>query len=169
MLSPVFHRRRKPFWASIAAELGIPWEDAENLLWDIGQDDMRNRIRKLKPTQKEPSKDLMSVESVNGDWYGVHPSSTKANADASPFQRLEDYRIHHFNATMPPQLQSYKPTGPAFKTSPARLKSARASLRSLEVNSKANLTTEGKRQVLLIHCLRHCTTLLMQNEGTSCR
>ena len=146
MLNSVY-RRRKAFWVSVGAEIGITPEEAEILLWDIGQDNMEDKIRRLRPAPKDPPKDLMSVESANGDWYGVHPSTTEANVDASPVQKFEDYRTHHFNTTMPPQLHSYKSTGQGFKTSPVRLRSARASLRSLDVNPRANLTTEGKRQV----------------------
>ncbi len=146
------NRLRRDIWSPIAAELGDSWNEVETMSWALGQDEIRRRARahQLLFSENDHSHDLISVKSTDGDWHeDRRPKAT--SYFQIPIRNSDDYRVHHFNLTMPPQLKSYKPANPALNANPTKSKRAGASLPSMEVESNpaAKLTIEGKRQVLL--------------------
>ena len=67
-----------------------------------------------------------------------------------PMRECEDYRTHHFNTTMPPQLRLHVPGVESAKARTATVQNTQVSYPSLDEAPTANLTAEGKRQVRLV-------------------
>ncbi len=129
--------------------------------WALGQDEMIRRAEKLNPSQTESSEDPASVKSTDGDLHEDRNKKNQPSAGSSDDQNFGDYRRHHFNASMPPQMRnavSAIQVAPKFAVGKAPYagvaKSAltRGIFPSVVAAPVANLTTEGKRQVHLALC-----------------
>ena len=113
--------------------------------WLLGKEELTRRAHGLI---SEPE-DIRSIEETAG-----------SKADSSYYipvtQSLEEYRLHHFNATGPPQLQLPMPitsqptnatTGQADVPSISNLDLDSAALSIVGKGGETTLTVEGKRQV----------------------
>lgn len=130
--------------------------------WALGKDEMMRRAERLNPSQISSFEHPLSVEGTDGEWHEDRKKIIPASADSSNVQNLEDYRSHHFNATMPPQSRNAVPAsqvapkfavGRAPYAGVAKSTLAKGTSPSLVAAPVVNLTTEGKRQVLLtLYC-----------------
>lgn len=97
--------------------------------------------------------DLLSVKSTDGDWHEnrkpVKPKSKRTFYVLPP--NFEDFRAHHFEATIPPQIRLPMPISQAAAGDHVRQATKRGMGRVSNAHggpspSSANLTMEGKRQ-----------------------
>ena len=148
-------RQRTSFWSGIGSELGITWEEAENLHWTMGKDgEMSQRTGDDAPSAIKSSEAFQSV--VHADAVSsTNPTLESQEKSCNlPIPRFEDYRSYHFNTTMPPQIRASVPVGQvAFGKYPSNLV-RRGNARGFQgANPHSgtapgpNLTVEGKRQV----------------------
>ena len=129
----------------MAEEFGVTWQSVDAMHWALGRDEMARRAREFNfDTQQRGN----SEEAA-----GTKPDPSY---DAPGTQNFEEYRVHHFNATRPPQVQLPKPVIPQ----PVKAIAGQATLPRVPIlgldrsassimgnNGEANLTAEGKRQV----------------------
>lgn len=148
-----FGRLRKTIWVPIAAEAGISSEEAESMHWAMGKYEMSLRAQEAFSMDEDTPVDIMSVKSTDGDWHENRQPKVSISPHPLFVPSLDDFRKHHFDATMPPRLQSRKPKINATKTWSPRLKST-MSFPSKDAAPAANLTVEGRRQVLWISTLK---------------
>ncbi len=141
MLIP-FDRRRAEIWNPIAEELGVTWQSADAMHWTLGKEGMTRRIYEFD----SHSEQCGSCESIN---------ETKSDSlyNTPEMQQFEDCRVHHFNATRPPQVQLPSPVSPqatvGYALSP-RVSSTdldRSASVTIDDNGASNLVVEGRRQV----------------------
>ena len=114
--------------------------------WALGKEEMARRAHECN-LHSEQSKSLeRTIE--------TEPNSTY---NAAGTQHFEDYRVHHFNATRPPQVRLPMPlsprpvkmAGPATSPKVSNLDLDRWALSIKEKNEEASLAKERKRQVSL--------------------
>lgn len=151
------HRLKTDIWTPIAAELGTTWEEAEALHWALGKDEMISRAEKLNASQTDSFGDQVSLKSTDEDWH-ENNKTIQPPANSSAVQKVEDYPRHHFNATVPLGSRNAIPTSPvapkfAVGKAPyagtAKPSPTKEGFPFLVATPVANLTTEGKRQVLM--------------------
>ena len=100
--------------------------------------------------------ELDSYSKQSGNSEEIAETNSKLLYSNPGTQHFEDYRVHHFNASKPPQVQLPMPA----TLQPAKATVGQVSLRgfpdvnpncsassSTGKNGEANLTMEGKRQV----------------------
>ena len=113
--------------------------------WLLGKEELTRRAHGLII---EPQR-IRSIEET----AGLKADSSYSIPAIQPF---EDYRLHHFNATSPPQLQLPMPitsqptnatTGQAAVPSIINLDLDRSALSIVGKRGEMTLTVEGKRQV----------------------
>ena len=123
----------------------MPWQSVDLMHWVLGKEELTRRAHGLI---SEPEH-FRSVEETPG-----------LKADPSYYtpatQPFEEYRLHHFNATRPPQLQLPMPITSQPTNATAR-QAAVPSISNLDLDRSAlsivgkkgetTLTVEGKRQV----------------------
>ena len=113
--------------------------------WALGREEMARRASELDPYSKQ-SGNSEEIAETNSKLLYSNPGT----------QNFEDYRVHHFNASKPPQVQLPMPA----TLQPVKATAGQVSLRgysdmdpncsassSTGKNGAANLTMEGKRQV----------------------
>ena len=131
---------------SVAAQVGMPWEEVESMHWAMGRDEMKIRGQDAVLFEETSPVDLMSVESTDGDWHENRLPKAPTRLPQHSTPTLEDYRKHYFNTTMPPQLKFSTPPASAFSVESSKLKTT-AALPMMNPTLAVNLTPEGKRQV----------------------
>ena len=135
--------------------------------WALGKEEIARRAYE-RNTQSEQSGSFEEIAKVK-------PNST---CNAAGTQQFEDYRVHHFNATSPPQVQLSVPLipQPALaaawipKVSNVDLDCSASSI--MGENGEVNLVAEGKRQVSpIVLCPGRYKVAngLLVAAGTSCR
>ena len=117
------------------------------------KDEMSPKTYKPLPFGENASEDLLSIKSTDEDWHEDRRSKIPTPSRAPFTQKFEDYRRHHFDMTMPPQLQDSKSANQKDMDNPIQQEEAKVSLPPIDVSPGANLTMEGKRQVLLAFAL----------------
>ena len=133
--------------------MGIPWQEAEALYWTLGQDDIARRAKKSCPSEHNTSEDLLSIRSTDGDWHENRASKISSPLHNSVQPTFENYRTYHFNTTMAPKVQYRKfvnetTAGKLPHAATVGSKWVNGEVSSIHPAAVANLTTEGKRQVL---------------------
>lgn len=122
---------------------------------------MIRRAEELNPSQTDSLEDPVSVKSTDWIWHEDGNKKIRPSTNSSSVQKFEDYRRHHFDATMPPELQIAIPAsqvvpksaiGKAAYAGVAKSTLTKGSFPSLAAAPVANLTTEGKRQVFMTLC-----------------
>ena len=142
-------RHKAEMWGPIAKELGLSWESVDAMHWALGKEEMALRAQASNPRSEHSWSFERAIE--------TKPESTYNVAGA---QHFEDYRIHHFNATRPPQvrlpmpisLQPLKMTGPATTARVSSLDLDRSASSFMDKNEKRSLAEERKRQVSPMAC-----------------
>ena len=121
----------------------MTWESVDAMHWALGREEMACRAHECISDIQQPG----SIEET---------AETKAESlyDTPSTQQFEEYRVHHFNATRPPQIRlsvSLKPQPvKAMDWQAIRSEIPHVGLdgsASMGKDGKANLTVEGKRQV----------------------
>lgn len=140
-------RRKREFWSPIAEELGITWQSVDAMHWALGKEKMVRGAYELNSR---------SEKSGSSEEIAEEKSDSSYNAPST--QHFEEYRVHYFNATRPPQVQPPMPvTSQPTKTTAGQATFQRVSTVDLShsvftnmvKNGEANLPVEGKRQVSL--------------------
>ena len=142
-------RRKAEMWCPIAKELGLTWESVDAMHWALGKDEMALRAQESNLRCEHSGSFERTIESK--------PESTYNAAGA---QHFEDYRVHHFNATRPPQVrlpmpisaQPLKMTAPATTAKVSNLDLDHSASSSMGKNEEASLAEECKRQVSPTAC-----------------
>ena len=142
-------RRKAEMWYPIAKELGLSWESVDAMHWALGKEEMALRAQKSNPRSEHSGSFERTIERK--------PESTYNAAGA---QHFEDYRIHHFNATRPPQVrlpmpispQPLKMTGPATTARVSKLYLDHEASSLMDKNEGASLAEDRKRQVSPMPC-----------------
>ena len=101
LTSTPLDRRKAEIWSPIAKELGVTSESVDAMHWALGEEEMARRAHECNPHSEQSGSFKETTE--------TEPDSTY-NA-AGPHQ-FENYRIHHFNATRPPQVRLPMPVSP---------------------------------------------------------
>lgn len=123
----------------------MTWQSIEAMHWAMGKEELARRAQKTKSDFVKSGKSQKVAE-----------TKPKPPFNAPGTQQFEDYRIHHFNATRPPQVQLPMPVIPqpvknvAGQTTLSRtsdLERNPSASSSMAKSEEANLTVEGKRQV----------------------
>lgn len=134
-----YDKLRPTIWTPLALELGIPWREAENMHWNLGEDTLRDgaSAEMIEPLGSTDNEATESYEAKAGT------SSIDFRAESSPSlgPEFSDYRALHFKSTMPPQLPVVEPIGTWNS-----LAAGGQTRSSMAVKPAANLTIEGKRQ-----------------------
>lgn len=137
-LALLYKKRTAEIWRPIAEELNVTWESVNEMHWAMGKDEMARRASEHQKTSEENAE--------------RKPDSAYTTSDT---RRFEDFRVHHFNATQPPQVQlqlpvSYQPVkitaGQASIPSVSALNLNRSASSVTGNNGEANLVHEKKRQ-----------------------
>lgn len=123
----------------------MTWQSVDAMHWAMGKEELARRAQKTE-YNSEKSEKSEKIAQTKPEVPSVTPGT----------QHFEDYRVHHFNATGPPQVQLPMPvtrqpvkdvarqaTFP--KLSDLEMKPSASS--SMGKSEEANLTVEGKRQV----------------------
>ena len=161
-------RLRPDIWGLIGAELGVHWQVVEAMHWSLGEHELARRANGHPYAQEdlgnhEPEKSL--------ECEGLEDSVVQGEAPISSLRRLEDYRVYHFNATGPPQINSSKhvrrtATEQIAPFEPQISSTIKAKSASKQASPVANLTVEGKRQAQAAgDKLRARTTSSRQRKG----
>ena len=140
-------RRKAEMWSPIAKELGLSWKSIDAMHWALGKEEMALRAQESNPRSEHSGSFERNIK--------TKPESTYNAAGA---QHFEDYRLHHFNATRPPQVrmpmpispQPLKMTGPATTAKVSSLDLDHSSF--TDKNEEASLAGERKRQVSPMAC-----------------
>ena len=123
----------------------MTWQSVDAMHWAMGKEELARRAQKTKSDFVKSGKSGKIAETKSEP-----PSNTPGT------QQFEDYRVHHFNATGPPQVQLPMPVIPrlvkdvAGETTLSRVSDFEISpsaSSSMGKSEEANLTVEGKRQV----------------------
>ena len=117
--------------------------------WALGKEEMALRAQESNPRSENSGSLERTIE--------IKPESTY---DAASAQHFEDYRIHHFNATRPPQVrlpmplspQPLKLTGPATTAKVSNLDLDHSFSSFMDKNEEASLAEERKKQVSPMAC-----------------
>ena len=142
---PPLDSRRREIWSPIAKEFGVTWQSVDAMHWALGQKEMTRRAYQLRSYSEQPEKPEDIVE-----------TKLESSHNALDAQQSEEYRVHHFNATRPPQVHLPMPVTPHLVEPTSRLATLskvsnvdleRSVSSSIGKNGGANLTVEGKRQV----------------------
>lgn len=113
--------------------------------WALGKEEMASRAYELGSYSEQPGSSEENLKTKLESSHNV-PST----------QQFEEYRVHHFNATGPPQVQLPMPVTPhpvkatagqATLSKDSNVDLERPVSSSIGKNGEANLTVEGKRQV----------------------
>ena len=149
LTSTPLDRRKAEIWSSIAEELGVSSESVDAMHWILGREEIARRAHQCNP-RPEQSRNL------------EEPSETEPDSthNATSTQHFEDYRVHHFNATRPPQVQLSMPVSAQMvqKARPASIpkvskvnldRSASSVMNRIE---EARIAKEGKEQVSSLVC-----------------
>ncbi|KAK4693342.1 hypothetical protein P7C71_g4038, partial [Lecanoromycetidae sp. Uapishka_2] len=102
-LAKVYERLRMDVWKPIADELCIPWDSVEGMHWSMGMDEMSLRAQGVPIEPKLPQLSA-PIKLMNNEDSGNPTLKRAVQEPVIPFQNFEDRRIHHFNASKPPQL-----------------------------------------------------------------
>lgn len=146
----------------------MTWQSVDAMHWALGKEELARRAQKTNSDAEQ-----------SGISENIAETKSKPSCDTP--QQFEEYRVHHFNATRPPQVQlPIAGTPQAVKdvagqatlprVSDLELNSSASS--SMGNNGEANLTVEGKRQVrpnVLLPCKHRAVNSLRVDIGTSCR
>ena len=149
LTSECLDRRKAEMWYPIAKELGLSWESVDAMHWALGKEEMALRAQESNPRAEHSRSFQRTIE--------TKPEST---CNAAGAQHLEDYRVHHFNATRPPQVrlpmpispQPLKITRPATTARVSKLYVDHAASSFMDQNEEASLAEERKRQVSPMAC-----------------
>lgn len=126
----------------MAEEFGITWQSVDAMHWALGKEELARRAQEANSDSKQSGKSENFAEAK------PEPSSSTPGT-----RQFEEYRVHHFNATRPPQVQlrmsvtSQPVNDMAGQATLPRISDLELAASSLEKNGEANLTVEGKRQV----------------------
>lgn len=129
-------RRKREIWTPMAEEFGVTWQSVDAMHWALGKEELARRAQEANCDSKQSGK-----------------SESLAEASTPGTRQFEEYRIHHFNATRPPQVQlqmsvtSQPVNDVAGQATLPRISDPELASSSMENNGEANLTVEGKRQV----------------------
>lgn len=142
-------RRKAEMWRPIAKKLGLSCESVDAMHWALGKDEMALRAQESNPRSEHSGSFERTIE--------TKPEFSYNAADA---QHFEDYRVHHFNATKPPQIrlpipisrQPLKMTGPATTAKVSSLDLDHSAPSFMDENEGASLAEERKRQVSPMAC-----------------
>ena len=135
--------------------------------WALGKEEMARRAYE-RNTQSEQSGSSEEIAKVK-------PNST---CNVAGTQQFEDYRVHHFNATRPPQVQLPVPVTPQRALAAAWIPEVsnvdldRSASSIVGENGEVNLVAEAKRQVsptVLCPIRYMAVNGLLVTAGTSCR
>ncbi len=117
---------------------------------------MNRRTEKLNASRTDSFEDLETVNNIDGDLHEDRNKKTQDLAKSTDVQKFEDYRRHHFNATVPPRLRNTVPAsqmatkfavGKPPYAGVAKLTLPKGTSASTSAAPVTHLTTEGKRQV----------------------
>ena len=160
-------RRKAEMWCPIAKELGLSWESVDAMHWGLGKEEMALRAQEV---------DLRSESS--GSFERTIKTKPESTYSATGTQYFEDFRVHHFNATRPPQVrlpmpmspQPLKMTGPATIAKVSTLDLDHSASSFMGKNEETSPAEERKRQVSPTSkiCVQTVYSLLV-DTGTSCR
>ena len=117
--------------------------------WALGKEEIALRAQKSNPRSEHFGSFERTIE--------TKPESTYNAADT---QHFEDYRVHHFNATRPPQVQlpmlispqPFKMTGPATTAKVSNLDLDHSASSFMGKIEEASLAEERNRQVSPMAC-----------------
>ena len=141
-------RRKAEMWRPIAKRLGLSCESVDAMHWALGKDEMALRAQESNPRSEHSGSSERTIE-----------TKPEFSYNATGAQHFEDYRLHHFNATRPPQVrlpmpisrQPLKMIGPATTAKVSSL-DLDHSASFMDKNEEASLAEEGKRQVSPMAC-----------------
>ena len=145
-------------WTPIAVEVGITWEEAESMHRAL-QDKTRLKTHELVTSEANPFESLRSTREIH-DHRNESPPPPNLPSFAVP--KSEDYRVHHFNLTKPPQLQRMRSVCQIPTTGTSEPRTTKPSLSPTNEAPVANLTLEGRRQVLPVAPPQYCITILTE-------
>lgn len=140
-------RRKAEMWCPIAEELGLSWQSVDAMHWVLGKEEIALRAQERDPRSERSGSFERTIE--------TKPESTYNPADT---QHFEDYRVHHFNATRPPQVrllmpvspQPLKMTGLATTAKVSNLNLDHSASSFMGKNDEASPAEECKTQVSLL-------------------
>ncbi|CAD6576993.1 MAG: hypothetical protein ASARMPRED_008088 [Alectoria sarmentosa] len=162
-LANFYERRKREFWSPIAEELGVTWQSVDAMHWALGKEKM---VRRAYEPNSRFEKSGSSEEIVE------EKSDSSYNAPST--QHFEEYRVHYFNATRPPQVQPSMPvTSQPTKTTAGQATIQRASTVDLSrsvftntvKNGEANFIVEGKRQAQAAGDKLRARTILSSHQN----
>lgn len=143
-LSVFYERRKEEFWNPIAEELGVTWKSVDAMHWVLGKEEMARRAYELE-----------SYSRKFGSCEEIAEKKPESSHNTQGMRQFEEYRVHYFNATRPPQVQLPMPVTPqplkataAQATLPrvSSLDQGRLASSIMGKDGEASLTVEGKRQ-----------------------
>lgn len=148
-------------WNPIAEELGVTWQSVDAMHWALGKEEMACRAHECISDSQQPG----SIEETA-------ETKPESSYDTPATQQFEEYRVHHFNATRPPQMRLPVP----LKSQPVEAMAGQANrLRisdmdlvasaSMGKDGKANLTVEGKRQAQAAGDKLRARTTISRHKG----
>ena len=113
--------------------------------WALGKEEMARRAQKATSDSEQ-----------SGKFKEIAEPKTEPSCNTLGTRQFEEYRVHHFNATRPPQVQlrmSVTPqpvnrmAGQATLPKISDLELDPSASSSMSKTGETNLTVEGKRQV----------------------
>ena len=139
LTSTSLDRHRAEIWNPIAEELGVSWESVDAMHWALGKEDMALRAYERNAHSEHSGSSEESIKTKSNSTYS-----------APGTQQFEDYRVHHFNATRPPQVElpmSVKKAEQATISNVSNVDLDRSASSTTGKQRAGNLVMEGRRHV----------------------